>query len=142
MLLMLFLIPVVMAVTFHMETGVKETFWEQQLQMELSAFAMDVRDEIRACTDYRLTEDGSLLMDTADGATIRYKLDQHRIIRSVRPPGESRFQGTTILAYNVSQLMFSPDDVGLLLKIRLENGWTEREAQYYFRGRTEGANKG
>lgn len=142
LMLLLLLIPMGMTFTFHLEQGIKETFWEQQLQMELSAFAMDVRDEIRACTRFRLAGDGALLMDTPAGETIRYRLDRHRIIRSVRAQGESGFKGTTILAHQVSRVRFSPDDAGVSLEISLQNGYGEQEAHYYFRGRAAGGNEG
>ncbi|MDR6224938.1 hypothetical protein [Desmospora profundinema] len=135
MLLLLF-VPVVMSVSFHVEKGMKEAFWEQQLQMELSAFAADVRDEIRSCTHHRLSKEGWLLMETPTGETIRYKHDRRRIIRSVRPLGESRFQGTTILAHDVYWVVFSPDGTGVHVEIGLQNWHGDREARLYFRGRT------
>lgn len=135
LLLLLLFVPIVMGISFHLEKGMKAAFWEQQLQMELSAFASDVRDEIRAGTHHRLTKEGWLLMDMPTGETIRYKHDQRRIIRSVRPRGETRFHGTTILAHDVYWVSFFPDHTGVHVEIGLQNWYGDREAQFYFRGR-------
>lgn len=133
--LLALLIPVVLGVSLGLESGLKKMVAEQQLHSGAETFIADVRNDLRRGENFRLTSTGWLLFDLPEGETIRYKHQKRRIIRSVRPPGASRFQGTTILLEDVYFIGFDPGSDGVRIELGLQNWHGDWDATFFVRGR-------
>ncbi|MFD1436014.1 hypothetical protein ACFQ5F_14025 [Kroppenstedtia eburnea] len=133
--LLALLIPVVLGVSLELERGLKKMVAEQQLHSAAETFIADVRDDLRRGENFRLSSTGWLLFDLPEGETIRYKHQRRRVIRSVRPPGASRFKGTTILLDDVYFIGFDPGSDGVRFDLGLQNWHGDLDTTFFVRGR-------
>ncbi|GGA31537.1 hypothetical protein GCM10007416_00060 [Kroppenstedtia guangzhouensis] len=133
--LLALLIPVVLGVNLELERSFKKTMAEQQLHSAAETFIADVRDELRRGENFRLSPTGWLIFDLPEGETIRYKHQRRRVIRSVRGPGTSRFQGATILLEDVYFIGFDPGPDGVRIDLGLQNWHGDLDTTFFVRGR-------
>ena len=115
--LVVVLIPAVMTLGLVVQSGSNRIIGHQQLAMEAEGFLSDVRDEIRQGSDFRLSSQHWLEFDLPSGETVRYRLDQRRIIRSLRAADGTQFQGTTILLHDVYYFACVPDEEGVEMEV-------------------------
>lgn len=119
------------------QSGSNRIIGHQQLAMEAEGFLSDVRDEIRQGSDFRLSSQHWLEFDLPSGETVRYRLDQRRIIRSLRAADGTQFQGTTILLHDVYYFACVPDEEGVEMEVGLQNWHTDLSVKTYIRGRVD-----
>jgi len=120
------LLPSLFFLSHTFDMSIKEGMEKERLQMEWMAFVPQLERDVRQGTHFRL-QDGSLIIDLDSQESVRYELNDRRIIRSVKNKGATSYRGTTLVLQDVYYAMFLPEPRGVMVDIGMQGWHTHRD---------------